>query len=76
MGLRVKSLGKRYERRKTHARSNNIVYMRPMSVRPIGQAAKTNERQTVPFVLKTAPLVLQFCLRSSYKRSCCAKAVS
>ena len=25
---------------------------------------------------KTAPLVLQFCLRSSYKRRCCAKAVS
>lgn len=29
-----------------------------------------------PFVPKTVPLVLQFCLRSSCERRCCAKAVS
>lgn len=38
---------------------------------------KRPRRMTSPAVRpKTAPLVLQFCLRSSYKRRCCAKAVS
>ena len=39
------------------------------------KASKTNDvsRRSSQ---KMAPLVLQFCLRSSYKRRCCAKAVS
>lgn len=39
------------------------------------KASKTNDvfRRSSQ---KTAPLVLQFCLRSSHKRRCCAKAVS
>lgn len=35
-----------------------------------------NEWRPSPFVPKTAPFVLQFCLRSSHKRRCRAKAVS
>lgn len=47
--------------------------------RVIDRVIKVNagiEWRPLPFVPKTAPLVLQFCLRSSYKRRCCAKAVS
>ena len=71
MGLRVKSSVNGTKGAK-HTASKHL-NMRPMSVRPSGG---NNERQTVPFVPKTAPLVLQFCLRSSHKRPCCAKAVS
>lgn len=39
------------------------------------KASKTNDGLP-PFVPKTVPLVLQFCLRSSCERRCCAKAVS
>lgn len=47
------------------------------------QVSKSRQDESVqdewrlpPFVPKTAPLVLQFCLRSSLGRRCCAKAVS
>lgn len=46
--------------------------------RVIDRVIKMNagiEWRPLPFVPKTAPFVLQFCLRSSYKRRCCAKAV-
>ena len=69
MGLRVKSSVNGTKGAK-HTASKTSQYA---SAR---RAGGNNERQTVPFVPKTAPLVLQFCLRSSYKRSCCAKAVS
>lgn len=35
-----------------------------------------DEWRLPPFVPKTAPLVLQFCLRSSHGRPCCARVVS
>lgn len=72
-GSARQKLGKRYERRKTQGLKNHLP-MRPMSARP--SDGGNNERQTVPFVPKTAPFVLQFCLRSSCERRCCAKAVS
>ena len=71
-GSARQKLGKRYERRKTHGLKNISLCVRWAYVRRTGD---NNERQTVPFVPKTAPLVLRFCLRSSRKRRCCAKAV-
>lgn len=42
---------------------------------PVGRAT-TMSGKPCRSSQKTAPLVLQFCLRSSHKRRCCAKAVS
>ena len=45
----------------------------------VNRAIKTggrNERRPSPFVPKTAPLIFQFCLRSSHERRRGAKAVS
>lgn len=73
MGLRVKSSVNGTKGAK-HTASKTSLYASDERT-PVGRAA-TMSGQTVPFVPKTTPLVLQFCLRSSYKRSCCAKAVS
>ena len=72
-GSARQKLGKRYERRKTHGLKNISLCVRWAYARRTGG---NNERQTVPFVPKTAPLICEFGLRSSHGRPCCAKAVS
>ena len=73
MGLRVKSSVNGTKGAKHTASKTSLYASDEARARRTGG---NNERQTVPFVPKTAPLICEFGLRSSHGRPCCAKAVS
>ena len=76
MGMCAKSLTNGMNVAAPRAKRHGKRYSKADKMKASKTNGVNNERQTVPFVPKTAPLVLQFSLRSSRKRRCCAKAVS